>query len=413
MSKAISVQSVQQRRVQANMERDVAQEREAKRQRQLQQEQEADDDSGYQPSHHSSSIEEDQEEPAIFGINAEERKQWSMEDVISAQEIEGLHCQAITGKDIEIMEDYTGVGLWNICKNPCCYRCKLIWKAEMDIMMDPTKGVTVNYIGHMKNTAEWRNMSLEQRIGAIGAFLAQNRQERSNLRRIGVIRLNREEAMQAIEKELYLGSHYMDSPRSSGDKDFRISVARVLYADEDMRAGFRFYMRGDIRDTAAYFKNMHFMEPIIGGSYTLENVVGEFREHSIEIAGSIVESILGLGMMYMDHHYEELSDMPEIVDFIESGLLKLDLGRRSEKLYSEEYYQTGKEQWKWDEYDEIWGFDSVPSSHPNYTRDMEGLRNRQAGEPDQLDERELEPFLARMGRREATRELRRALPLRE
>eukprot|EP00972_Heterocapsa_arctica_P083224 12262445-Heterocapsa_arctica.AAC.1 len=81
-----------------------------------------------------------------------------MEDVIPAQEIEGLRCQAITGKDIEIMEDYAGGGEWFICRNPCCYRCKLIRKAEMDIMADPTKGVTVNYIGQMKNTAEWRNM---------------------------------------------------------------------------------------------------------------------------------------------------------------------------------------------------------------------------------------------------------------
>eukprot|EP00972_Heterocapsa_arctica_P046091 6799833-Heterocapsa_arctica.AAC.1 len=63
-----------------------------------------------------------------------------------------------------------------------------------------------------------------------------------------------------------------------------------------MRAGFRFYVRRDIRDTAAYFNNMHCMEATAGGTYTLEGVVGELREHSIEIAGSIVESIFGLGM---------------------------------------------------------------------------------------------------------------------
>eukprot|EP00972_Heterocapsa_arctica_P022067 3244673-Heterocapsa_arctica.AAC.1 len=62
----------------------------------------------------------------------------------------------------------------------------------------------------------------------------------------------------------------MDSPRSSNDKDFRISVARVLYTDENMKAGFRFYMRGDIRDSAAFFESMNFMEPILGGTYTKE-----------------------------------------------------------------------------------------------------------------------------------------------
>eukprot|EP00972_Heterocapsa_arctica_P089189 13151366-Heterocapsa_arctica.AAC.1 len=62
-----------------------------------------------------------------------------MEDVISASDIEGLHCQAITGKDIEIMEDYAGIGTWTICRNPFFYRCKLVRKAELDIMQDPTK----------------------------------------------------------------------------------------------------------------------------------------------------------------------------------------------------------------------------------------------------------------------------------
>eukprot|EP00972_Heterocapsa_arctica_P066029 9741525-Heterocapsa_arctica.AAC.1 len=59
------------------------------------------------------------------------------------------------------------------------------------------------------------------------------------------------------------------------------------------------------------------MEPIVGGTYTKENQDGIFREHPIEIAGSIVESILGLGMLYQDYHYEELSDLPEIVQFME------------------------------------------------------------------------------------------------
>eukprot|EP00972_Heterocapsa_arctica_P000599 88240-Heterocapsa_arctica.AAC.1 len=60
------------------------------------------------------------------------------------------------------------------------------------------------------------------------------------------------------------------------------------------------------------------MAPIVGGLYTRENAVGEYREHYIDIAGSIVESIFGLGMMYQDHGYEELSDMTEIVNFMET-----------------------------------------------------------------------------------------------
>eukprot|EP00972_Heterocapsa_arctica_P044668 6591086-Heterocapsa_arctica.AAC.1 len=40
-----------------------------------------------------------------------------------------------------------------------------------------------------------------------------------------------EEAMQAIDEKLYLGPRYMDSPRSAGDKNFRVSTARVHYVD--------------------------------------------------------------------------------------------------------------------------------------------------------------------------------------
>eukprot|EP00972_Heterocapsa_arctica_P102825 15155244-Heterocapsa_arctica.AAC.1 len=104
----------------------------------------------------------------------------------------------------------------------------------------------------------------------------------------------------------------MDSPRTSKDKDFRVSTARVQSVDEEMMSGFIFFVRGDIRDTTAYFKDMLFMEPIVGGLYNTENREGTFREHPIEIAGSIVESIFGLGMLYQDYLYEELSDLPEM-----------------------------------------------------------------------------------------------------
>jgi hypothetical protein len=119
---------------------------------------------------------------------------------------------------------------------------------------------------------------------------------------------------------------------------------------------------------------------------------------------------LGLGMMYQDFHYEELSDMPAIVSFMEDGLMKQNLGRRSERLRMTDNYRMGKEQWKWDEYDEIWGFALVPVDRPTYARDLEAFRNRQAGIPDQLEESEHANFFARMKRREETRESRRGIP---
>eukprot|EP00972_Heterocapsa_arctica_P009070 1335877-Heterocapsa_arctica.AAC.1 len=73
--------------------------------------------------------------------------------------------------------------------------------SERDIMQEPNKGITVDYIGNQKNTAEWKAMTVEQRIGHIGRFLSLNRQERSNLRRTGAIRFNLEESRKAIDEE--------------------------------------------------------------------------------------------------------------------------------------------------------------------------------------------------------------------
>eukprot|EP00972_Heterocapsa_arctica_P018946 2797902-Heterocapsa_arctica.AAC.1 len=111
-------------------------------------------------------------------------------------------------------------------------------------------------------------------------------------------------------------------------------------------------------------------------------------------------------MLFQDYHYEELSDLPEIVNFMEAGLMKRILERRSKRLQEADYYQMGKDQWKWNEYDEFWGFDMVPENRPTYLRDLEGYRNRQSGAPDQLEEAETDGYYARMRRRRATREQR-------
>eukprot|EP00972_Heterocapsa_arctica_P111175 16368593-Heterocapsa_arctica.AAC.1 len=73
---------------------------------------------------------------------------------------------------------------------------------------------------------------------------------------------------------------------------------------------------------------------------------------------------------------------------MEEGLMNKNLERRSERLWEADYYKMGKDQWKWDEYDEHWGFDMVPENRPTFMRDLEAYRNRQSGVPDQLDEEE-------------------------
>eukprot|EP00972_Heterocapsa_arctica_P002134 305827-Heterocapsa_arctica.AAC.1 len=82
------------------------------------------------------------------------------------------------------------------------------------------------------------------------------------LLRTGAIRLNLEEAKEVLSEQLHFGSHFMDSPRTRSDRNFRISAVRVEDPENPQeRSGFKFYRRGDIRDTAAFFNQMNFMDP--------------------------------------------------------------------------------------------------------------------------------------------------------
>eukprot|EP00972_Heterocapsa_arctica_P002318 336083-Heterocapsa_arctica.AAC.1 len=88
---------------------------------------------------------------------------------------------------------------------------------------------------------------------------------------MGTIRLKLEEAKEAIAEHLHIGTHFMDSPRTKSDIHFRISAARVTDPENpSVKAGFKFFKRGDIRDTAAFFNQMSFMEPVEGNTYNLE-----------------------------------------------------------------------------------------------------------------------------------------------
>ena len=59
-------------------------------------------------------------------IEATESLSWQRHEIISAQEIDGLECQAqIQGRlDTEMYEDNSPGcdGVWKICRDPTCYR---------------------------------------------------------------------------------------------------------------------------------------------------------------------------------------------------------------------------------------------------------------------------------------------------
>eukprot|EP00972_Heterocapsa_arctica_P094771 13976007-Heterocapsa_arctica.AAC.1 len=78
------------------------------------------------------------------------------------------------------------------------------------------------------------------------------------------------------------------------------------------RASFKLFKRCDIRDTASFFRSKKSMEGAEGNEYTIEDRPGTFREHSKEVQGTILESILGLSAIFDEHGFTELEDVPEL-----------------------------------------------------------------------------------------------------
>eukprot|EP00972_Heterocapsa_arctica_P020088 2965615-Heterocapsa_arctica.AAC.1 len=65
---------------------------------------------------------------------------------------------------------------------------------------------------------------------------------------------------------------------------------------------------------------MEYMDRVEANIYTMEGAPGTFREHPVEVAGTILESILGLGAIFEEHKFKELEDLPEMVVELEEGL---------------------------------------------------------------------------------------------
>eukprot|EP00972_Heterocapsa_arctica_P004962 734916-Heterocapsa_arctica.AAC.1 len=57
-------------------------------------------------------------------------KIWTKQSVIPASYIEGLECQ-------------NGRGTWTMRRNPTCFRCDIINKAEMETQIPNEKGPTI------------------------------------------------------------------------------------------------------------------------------------------------------------------------------------------------------------------------------------------------------------------------------
>eukprot|EP00972_Heterocapsa_arctica_P105805 15587347-Heterocapsa_arctica.AAC.1 len=82
------------------------------------------------------------------------------------------------------------------------------------------------------------------------------------------------------------------------------------------------------------------MEGKEGNVYTVEGWPSTFREHPIEVHGTILKSILGLGAIYEEHGFTELEDLPHMVIDIEEGLKTYRISFRA--------HSTRRKDWIWD-----------------------------------------------------------------
>jgi hypothetical protein len=106
------------------------------------------------------------------------------------------------------------------------------------------------------------------------------------------------------------------------------------------------------------------------------------------VAGTTLESILGLGAIYEQTACENLRDMPEMVALLEKDLKKMKTDFRGNKEREETY--------NWSDYDEIWGFQSIPTDHPEREKHMKELMDRIQGKPAGLTKDRWPAFYRRM-----------------
>eukprot|EP00972_Heterocapsa_arctica_P012812 1883699-Heterocapsa_arctica.AAC.1 len=115
------------------MERDVQETRPAKRRRGGQRDSHIEEDSDSFFSHTNEESSEGQSHHD--DMMEEDRNVWTKQEIAPADFMEELECQMRTDtkSDTEWVESNTGVGAWRICRNPICYRCDIIDKAEMEL----------------------------------------------------------------------------------------------------------------------------------------------------------------------------------------------------------------------------------------------------------------------------------------
>ena len=113
------------------------------------------------------------------------------------------------------------------------------------------------------------------------------------------------------------------------------------------------------------------------------------------MAGTTLESILGLGAIYEQTGNTELQDLQPMIAMLENDLKSINTDFRADKV--------PKKEWNRDEYDEVWGFDGIPPDCPDRDFHVSALADRTDKDtPTMLDEREWPDFHKCMAKRGTT-----------
>ena len=203
------------------------------------------------------------------------------------------------------------------------------------------KGETIIAIGEWACKKIWADSSSLEQIEHIAIFLASRPKERRELGRMGAVRLTREEGRTIIRDKKKACNFYAI-----------VNIKRVVYLDDSATivdesgdaypSTFEFYIEFGTEHTAMVFDKLmvRLNEIRTREDYTIINEISQ------KTKASIVQSTLGLGHIYRQQGFVELSDLPHIVNFMETELRFHDMRMTHKTRGQHPAGPAGTNQWE-------------------------------------------------------------------
>jgi hypothetical protein len=172
---------------------------------------------------------------------------------------------------------------------------------------------------------------MSRKIEHIAMFMASRPKERRRLSTLGALRLNREEARNIIRKRTKAFSFFATVSTkidtfSENTEVTSLSIQMIDQEEEPRPTTFELFLELD----NVYIAKIYdvWLKDIKSRTYP-ENSL----KHLPEITkANIILSILGLGLIYRQHRHQELEDLPEMVNYLETLLRKKSESNIAHKL---------------------------------------------------------------------------------